>query len=299
MRLVVKQSERPPKEFRFTRGPIYIGRHTHSQVFLPDRAVSRQHAVIFSTQDGKWMVEDLDSVNKTYLNEEQIHKAEIKTGDVLRIVDFTIEVNFEEDTEADKVHLEDTLTKTSYDSYNLQDTLTGTSGQQQVIVRRLDSEHAPDIRLPAKRAGDFIQATEAICKANGLDELLQALLNITAKQFSAYHSWCALRNQPTGPMTSHAGKKRDGQAVELADIKLNEKITEAVEEGLFMLFPRVQVKLGEERIKSAIIAPIIGKTGCLGVLYIDNAPAQQRYSLSDLDYFLLLSVHTAAILENF
>lgn len=299
MRLVVKQSDCPPKEFQFTKGPVYIGRHTHSQIFLPDRAVSRQHAVIFNTQDGKWVVEDLDSVNKTYLNEEQIHKAEIKTGDVLRIVDFTIEVDFEESADVDKVHLEDTLTKTSYNAYNLQDTLTGTADKQKVMIRRLDSENAPDIKLPAKRAKDFIEATEAICEANGPDELLQVLLNITARQFSAYNSWCALRNQPTGPMTSHAGKKRDGQAVQLTEIKLNEKITEAVEKGLFMLFPRVQIKLGEERIRSAMIAPIIGKTGCFGVLYIDNALAQPCYSISDLDYFLLLSVHTAAILENF
>ena len=139
MRLVVKQSDRPPREFQFTRGPIYIGRHTHSQIFLPDKAVSRQHAVIFSTQDGKWMVEDLDSVNKTYLNEEQIHKAEIKTGDILRVVDFTIEVNFEDQADVDKVHLEDTLTKTSYNAYNLQDTLIG-GGEQEVIVRRLDAD---------------------------------------------------------------------------------------------------------------------------------------------------------------
>jgi len=64
MRLVVKQNERTINEFRFNKGPIYIGRHTNSQVFLPGRAVSRQHAVIFKTYEGKWILEDLDSANK-------------------------------------------------------------------------------------------------------------------------------------------------------------------------------------------------------------------------------------------
>ena len=85
MRLVVRQSDSTVREFQFARGPIYIGRHMNSQIFLPDRTVSRQHAVLFSTQTGKWMVEDLDSANKIYLNDEAVHKTEIKSGDVIEI----------------------------------------------------------------------------------------------------------------------------------------------------------------------------------------------------------------------
>ncbi len=86
MRLVVKKGEQSVEEFRFGEGPIYIGRQPNSQVFLPEGTVSRQHAVIFMTGDGKWIVEDLDSANQTYLNDEAVHKAEIKTG--AREIDF-------------------------------------------------------------------------------------------------------------------------------------------------------------------------------------------------------------------
>ena len=287
MHLVVKKGEQTVEEFRFGEGPIYIGRQPNSQVFLPERMVSRQHAVIFAMEDGKWMVEDLDSANKTYLNEEAIHKAEIKTGDCLRIADFTIEINLEEEGEIGEP------------TTHLEDTLTDVSREPQIIVRKPDAEDAPDIKLPAKRMKDFMQATEAICKANGLDELLQVLLSVTLRQFSAYHAWCALRNQPTGPMTSHAGKSRDGQAVELSAIKLNEKITQAVEKGQFLLLPQVSAQIGGEGIRSAMIAPIMDPTGCFGALYIDNATDHEQYSLSDLDYLMLLAISTAAILENF
>ena len=63
MHLVVKKNGGIINEFRFDRGPIYLGRHAHSQILLPDLTVSRQHAAIFNTQDGKWMVEDMDSAN--------------------------------------------------------------------------------------------------------------------------------------------------------------------------------------------------------------------------------------------
>ena len=286
MRLLVKQNGRTVNELQFTDGPIHIGRHPHSQVFLPDLAASRQHAVIFTTQQGKWMVEDLDSANKTYLNDKAIHKAEIKTGDCLRIADFTIEINLEDGAEAGK-------------PIQLEDTLITTSREPQIIVRKPDVEQAPDIRLPARRAKDFVRATEAICKANGLDEVLQALLSITLKQLSAFHSWCALRNQPTGPMTCHAGKRQDGHTVQLSDIKLSEKINQAVEKGQFLLLPQVSTQTEEQKIRSVMIAPITDPAGCFGVVYVDNDVEHEHYTLSDLDYLMLLAIHTAAILENF
>jgi len=303
MRLVVKRSGETVNEFRFSKGPIHIGRHAHSHVFLPDRAVSRQHAVIFATQDGKWVVEDLDSANKTYLNKEAIDKAEIKTGDCLHIADFTIEITLEADIDADKaIHLEDTLISAPGKLKP-----APTASAREITVRRPDVEQAPDIRLPAKRAKDFLQATDTICKADGLDEVLKALLSITFRQFGAYHTWCALRNQPTGPMICHAGRRRDGRTVDLDEIKLNKKITEAIDEKEFLLLPQAPTQTedevprlaGTQKIHSAMIAPIIDPAGCFGVLYIDNAADQERYSLSDLDYLMLLAIHTAAIVENF
>ena len=61
------------------------------------------------------MLEDLDSVNKTYLNEKEVFKAEIKTGDRIGIANFTIELDLEDKGSSEKpISLEDTLTKTSY-----------------------------------------------------------------------------------------------------------------------------------------------------------------------------------------
>ena len=289
MRLVVKQDGSTVSEFQFDNGPIYIGRHSNSQVRLPSEAVSRQHAVIFTTQDGEWTVEDLDSANKTYLNDKEIHKAEIKTGDILRIVDFDIEVDLEDSADADEpVQLEDAL--------DLQATLA--TPPHEIIVRKTDPAHAPAMRLSARRITDFSHATQAICKAKDFDEVLRLLLDITIEQFDASHTWCALREQPTGPMTSHAGKKQDGQPVELGEIELHEKINQAVEKGQFLVLPRVTAQIEQEKIRSALVAPIIGSTGCLGVLYVDNALEKEHYSLGDLDYLMLLAIHTGAFLEN-
>lgn len=291
MRMVVKQKGGNTKEFQFSEGPVSIGRGTSNQIFLPDRGVSRVHAIIRSSGDGKWLVEDLDSANKTYLNNKAIHKAEVKHGDCLRITDFTLEVILEEEADAEApIYPEDTL--------HLEAALT--TPKHETVVRRPDAQHAPAMRLAARRLSDFSKATEIIFAAGGLDELLLTLLDVTLDQFNAYHVWCALRKQPTGPMTCHGGKRRDSSPVQLGELQLSEKITQAVEKGQFFVMPSVSAQVEKkDRIRSAMVAAIMRPTGCFGVLYVDNAMIHEHYSLSDLDYLMLIAMHTAAIMKRF
>ena len=290
MRLLLKQKDGQTKEYQFVEGPICIGRAADSHIFLPDRTVSKQHATIFIADDGKWMVQDMDSANKTFLNGELIHKVEIKSGDCLRITDFTIEIHLENGVAIDETaQLEDTL--------NLEAALA--TPPHEIVVRKPDAGHAPAMRLAAKRLTDFSQATETISGANNIEQLLLTLLDVTLKQFSAFHTWCALREQPSGPMTYHAGKRRDGGAVDLSQIKLSGKINQAVEKGQSLVLPRVAADIEEkERIRSAMIAAIRRPVGSYGVLYVDNAMIHEHYSLSDLDYLMLLAMHTAASLRK-
>lgn len=291
MRLVLKQKDGETKEFQFANGPIQIGRAADSHVFLPDRTVSKKHALIACDSDGKWEVQDLDSSNKTYLNGQAVHKAPIKTGDAIRITDFTIEVNLDEHPQVNHdAQFEDTL--------NLEAGLA--TPMHETVVRKPDAGHAPAMRLPAKRLSDFSQACDAICKSANLEDLLVTLLNMGVQQFSAFHTWCALREQPSGPMTYHAGKRRDGQPVELGDLMLADKINHAVERAQSLVLPRVAADLeSKERIRSALIAAIVGPAGCYGVIYVDNAMVHDHYTLGDLDYLMIVAMHTAAVLNKF
>jgi len=290
MRLIVKQKDGDTREFQFSEGPITIGRVAGNQVLLPGGTVSKQHAVISLTDDGKWQVEDMDSANKTYLNDEAIHKVEINTGDSIRITEFTIEIDLEDKPPvAEPDQMEDTL--------NLEAALT--TPKHEIVVRKPDAQHAPAMRLRARRLTDFSQATDTITEVENLEALLVTLLNIMSRQFSAFHVWCALREQPSGPMTYHAGKRRDGKAVELDQLKLQDKINEAVERGHSMVLPRVSAQIEDkERIRSALIATVRGPAGCYGVLYVDNAMVHDHYTLGDLDYLMLLAIHTAAVLKK-
>lgn len=282
MRLTVKRAKRLINQSQFTQGPIYIGRHSKSQVFLPDAAVSRQHAVIYATSEGAWMIEDLESANQTHVNGQAIDQAPLKTGDQIRIADFTIEVDLEEDATADR-------------QIGFEDTLVGVRREPQVIRRNPHAEHAPDIRLAARRAADFIDATEAICQANGPDEVLDALLEVLRGQFSAHRVWCMLRNDPDGPTTAQGGRSADGLPLTLADIGLKKTvIRHTLDKRSFLLLPQAQ-----KVARSVMLAPILGAVGCFGLLYVENDISSEPYTPADLDYLMLVAIHLAAALENF
>ena len=291
MRLVVKQKDGNTREFQFVTGPISIGRGANSHVFLPDKAVSRQHAVINCTEEGEWAIQDMGSSNKTFLNDKPVGKAPVRHGDCLRITDFIIEILFEDGAEGEMpLQPEDTL--------QLEAALA--TPKHETVVRRPDAQHAPAMRLAARRLTDFSKATERIFDAKNLDELLLTLLDLSLEQFSAYHVWSALRLAPDGPMICHAGKRRDGSPIQLNELQLSEKITQAVEKGQFFVLPRVSAQMeAKDRIRSAMVASIMRPNGCFGVMYVDNAMIHEHYSLSDLDYLMLIAMHTASILKRF
>ncbi|HEX6702959.1 MAG TPA: FHA domain-containing protein [Gaiellaceae bacterium] len=61
-----------------------IGRSPDCEIFLDDVTVSRKHAAIIR-RDGSFFVEDLGSLNGTFLNRRRIESGELADGDELQI----------------------------------------------------------------------------------------------------------------------------------------------------------------------------------------------------------------------
>jgi hypothetical protein len=70
---------------------IHIGRRSTCQVVLRDLNVSRQHAVIERRSDTFW-INDLGSVNGTWVNGKPVERHMLQSGDRIRVGDTEMEV---------------------------------------------------------------------------------------------------------------------------------------------------------------------------------------------------------------
>ena len=73
-----------------------IGRGSDNTITLTDPAVSRNHAKV-DLHEGAWIVEDLGSVNGTFLNRKKLTPylpRPLKSGDKLRLGTLTLRVSF-------------------------------------------------------------------------------------------------------------------------------------------------------------------------------------------------------------
>ncbi|MBN1153197.1 MAG: FHA domain-containing protein [Dehalococcoidia bacterium] len=68
---------------------LTVGRSPHSDLFLDDVTVSRHHARILHDASG-FMVEDLNSLNGTYVNRKRIERHQLLDGDELQIGKFKL-----------------------------------------------------------------------------------------------------------------------------------------------------------------------------------------------------------------
>lgn len=87
--LLVKGGPNAGSRFLLDRDTTTAGRHPESDIFLDDITVSRRH-VEFHRHGGRFSIQDLGSLNGTYVNREQVDQAVLSSGDEVQIGRFRL-----------------------------------------------------------------------------------------------------------------------------------------------------------------------------------------------------------------
>src|SRR3954469_14347276 len=86
--LEVVDNQGRKKQVPLDRPRLLIGREPSCDIHLPHPGVSRRHAQLQCTEQQRWLLQDLSSRNKVYVDNRPVQQFTLETRKPFRIVEF-------------------------------------------------------------------------------------------------------------------------------------------------------------------------------------------------------------------
>ena len=262
------------KRFELKARQVGLGRDNTNSIRLHDTEVSRRHAEVRQADDA-FQVVDLSSANGTFLNDQPIEQALLRSGDQIRVGQ-TILLFQDSVTEAGKelTARVDMLGRASPDD-------------RSAILRSIPVGEGSRILQSPGNVGDWLKdrlmnlsvmykATQAISHVVDIDTLLPQILQLVFESIGADRGAILLKG-PDGELEPKAVRWR-GSAGEDERMSISRTIIDHVlgkGEGVITTDAPADARFGPAHsivnlgIREAVCVPVQGRHTTLGVLYAD------------------------------
>jgi phosphoserine phosphatase RsbU/P len=302
--LELLKNDAPATRFAIDGERAVIGRSNDCEVPLDVAAVSRRHAAVLRAE-GRFFVEDLESRNGTYLNDQRIvDRTPLRDGDELLICGQTL--RFHGDPGPGGIMLDE-----STDLAGLMEDDANKVGRASVMATfdvggggsaswRLSAK--PEVKLSA-----LLEITNSLGKALSVDEILPRLLDSLFKIFvQADRGFVVMRPKPDGPLVPVAVKSRregDEHKMRISRTIVEEAVTSrkailSADAATDERFGMAQ-SIADFSIRSMICAPMIDSDGVpMGVIQIDTLNQRSRFTDDDLEVLAGVASQAALSIDN-
>ncbi len=279
--LLLKEKDKATKEIPLPvdslKTPFKVGRLPKNNLILSDSKISREHFQITAT-DKRYLIEDLNSSNGTFVNNRRIRKKFLQEGDEIRIGQ-TILVFRDRDLPP-------------------RDLPQGIAKAPEIVRPLKDFQiNAPD--HGQKRSQYFFilyQLGKTLISVPNLDELLEAAVSLIFQVINAERGILFLFNE-RGALVPKVVKHSSPGLIAEEELKFSRTITRKVIEERISLItsdakydPRLQTgeSIVQYNIRSALCVPIWEGDDIFGVIYLDHF--LDTYSFTEDDLELLSAV---------
>lgn len=265
---------------------LVVGRSSRADLALADRAMSREHARIFRTDEG-WMLQDLGSHNGTRLNEALVEGARrLRDGDTVSLGGSHLVVDLDGDAVG-----------SSGDSViyrSAKDLLEATSGVTDASGTGAAGKKAAD------RLRMLNQVSQALASSISLEELLELILDRAFEHLKPQEAAIYLRDAG-GSDVCAARRATPGR--EARPMHSRSLLHEVIDKGMaaHVVDSAVDERFAESRslmmsgLRSFIAAPLHDAQGALGMIAVGAALGVRSFREEDLE--LLVSLASVAALR--
>jgi len=297
-----------------------LGRAADNDIQLASPRASSYHAVI-RREGGRWVIEDNQSTNGTYVNGRRITRATLREDDTIAIgglsLTFRTQVppgtstiflageapsEVEPGEEGAARRAEEVLESVFKDDSRIE-TFATTAVR---LPSEVEARPEDDPAVVARRFRASYEISKAVAAtldiAGVMDRVLGSLFEIFR---AAERAFILLVDPETGEISSGAVRRRvptDTQEIGMSRTALRQAMdrreailcTDAMRDGRYAAAQSV-VNLG---IRSMMIAPLVFQDRTLGAIYVDTRSAAGRFSQPDLELLSAAAAQVAGCVAN-
>lgn len=269
MRIAVLSNGAKLSEVACEESGAYIGARADCAVRLPDENLAPQVALLFAEGD-EWVLQPLAAGAELKLNGVYVaEKIALKSGDQISIGGFVIRTHIEAPPRP-KAHTVSVASMQRFVQFQL---------PQGTIAKRGDEP----LTVPAEFAGRLGRVNVSLSQTETPEQLMNIALQVVLELFGAHRAWIGIRRVNYGPMEYVEGRLVTGQSADLPEIGENLK-PRVLDRAQFVFIPHVST----EQPWGALVGPLLGNDGPLGMIYLDTADGSRRFDVSELDPFVFV-----------
>ncbi len=288
------------KTFKISEEGIIIGRGPES-IQLKDSSISRKHARIYR-KDGGYYIQDLNSINGTFINGIRIDRPVIlRPGDHIRVGKTILSFGEEE---PHQIVLDETefgqLIDLDFDGGMVDSSIMSViPANQQVLV-------APkEPRLANKHLSVLYELVRISATLFKIEALLNEVMNLIFREVPADRGFALILNENTGKFEPIVVKyKNEEQEKVIATSNTIIRHVLRNREGVLCTNAMTDQRfsMGESihgfNIKSVICVPIIARERIIGIIHIDCSAENFTYNESQLHLLTAIGYQTGIAIQN-
>ncbi|MFK7769821.1 MAG: SpoIIE family protein phosphatase [Mariniblastus sp.] len=299
------------KRFSLQKDPVVIGRHPDCDIQIDDGSVSRHHAQV-TYDGGQYYVQDLNSRNGTYLNNNAIHqptklyeKSEVRICDVTFIFSVGDSLAGTARPRATLKHESNARNQTSssvfLDDYDGEASKVMSQFDVPSHYTRTNNHISAEEKLTA-----LTKITHALSETVGRDEVLSKILEFLFQLFTeADRGFVILKNEegriePLGVKTRRPG---DDEMIRISRTIVNQVMetkrpiisSDAASDDRFDMSQSIV----DFRIRSIMCAPLINsKDESIGVIQLDTLKQSIAFKEEDLETLVTVAMQASLAIQK-
>jgi adenylate cyclase len=294
--------------FEITSPTINVGRVDSNDLVLRHPSVSRHHARITSLPGDIILLNDLGSMNKTYVNNTEIQEHRLKDQDRIAIGMYQLKY---ETTRAGDLHIQ-AGTGTVTDVHAL------VAAENLGTALRLTPAVAPEAPVPVEERVKVLEKENNLLKmllAVGKtlssvllpDEIMHRVMELVFQMENVERGFVMLRDEKEGFKPAVLLYKDEARKAEERGVALSKSVTDKLmtdrvplliyDVGTDERFAASQ-SLRISGIRSAMCAPLIYKDRVFGIFYVDCLSKPYAFNQEELGIFSVIAAEAAISFDN-